>query len=131
MTALLHLNILTPAEYLYEIKAVQWIEAQLADGGGIGIWPGHAPLLAETVTGPLCYADDNGEQAVGLAAGILQITAAGQVTIFTSGLAEVDGVQRPFPAAVDDELEQAQKQYGRLVRTLLTQPAEDDQQNDE
>lgn len=128
MTRLLHLNIRTPAAHLYEIIAVQWIELQLADGGGIGIWPGHAPLLAETVTGPLRYVDEAGEQAVGLAAGILLITAEGQVTIFTSGLAEVDEVQRPLPPEEDD---QEQKRYGRLVRTLLTQPAKEGPQHDE
>ena len=82
------LTVLTPAKTLLEVERVAWVQARLADGGGIGIYPGHAPLLAETVTAPLRYADGSGEHALGLEAGILQVDHDG-VTIFTSGSWEI------------------------------------------
>lgn len=114
----LRLTVLTPAEAICDVESVRWVQAQLADGGGIGVWPGHAPLLAETVTAPLRYADDAGKQTLGLAAGILQIDA-GSVTIFTSGLAEEDDMKRPFH---DDG--QSAEVYSRLARTLLAAPSD-------
>ncbi len=86
MTKPLRLMVLTPAEMLLDVENVAWVRAQLADGAGISIWPGHAPLLAETVTAPLCYANAAGEYTLNLEAGILQVDRNG-VTVFTSGLA--------------------------------------------
>jgi len=79
----LRLMVLTPAKMLLEVEGVAWVQARLADGGGISVYPGHAPLLAETVTAPLRYADGSGEHALDLEAGILQVDRDG-VTIFTS-----------------------------------------------
>lgn len=112
----LRLTVLTPAEMIWQAELVRWIQVQLADGGGLGIWPGHAPLLAETVTAPLRYADDAGEQAINLAAGILQI-AAGEVTIFTSGFVEADTAKERSGAE-----RSVVQGYGRLIRTLLAKP---------
>ena len=49
--------VLTPIKTLLDVEGVAWVQVRLADGGGIGIYPGHAPLLAETVTAPLRYAN--------------------------------------------------------------------------
>jgi F0F1-type ATP synthase epsilon subunit len=87
----LRLAVLTPAETLVEVKEVKWVQAQLADGSGISIWPGHAPLLGETVSAPLRYADETGEHVLNLEAGILQVDRGG-VTILTSGLANLPQV---------------------------------------
>jgi F0F1-type ATP synthase epsilon subunit len=109
----LRLTVLTPAETLLDVERVAWVQVQLADGGGIGIWPGHAPLLAETVAAPLRYADALGEHALDLEAGILQIERDG-VTIFTSGLAGQAISARP----PDEDQEGAR--FDRLARALLT-----------
>ena len=82
----LRLTVLTLAETLLDVGEVDWVQARLADGGGIGIYPGHAPLLAETVTALLRYADPSGEHTLDLEAGILQVERDG-VTVFTSGVA--------------------------------------------
>ena len=84
MTKSLRLMVLTPAKTLLDVEEVAWVQVRLADGGGIGIYPGHAPLLAETVAAPLRYADGSGEHSLHLEAGILQVDGEG-VTIFTSG----------------------------------------------
>ncbi len=103
--------VLTPAKTLIEVEEVAWVHAQLADGGPIGIYPGHAPLLAETVTALLRYADGSGEHVLDLEAGILQVDRDG-VTIFTSG-----------PAQTSEVLETAEvsgsARFDRLARTLL------------
>jgi len=119
MGDLLRLTVLTPAETVLEVEKVAWIQARLVDGGGIGIYPGHAPLTAETVSAPLRYADPSGERAIDLEAGILLVEADG-VTIFTSGPAETAKVSRTLVSeeARFDRLAQA------LLATMQARPAE-------
>ena len=83
--------VLTPIKTLLDVEGVAWVQVRLADGGGIGIYPGHAPLLAETVTAPLRYANGSGEHTLDLEAGILQVDGEG-VTVFTSGPAQTSAV---------------------------------------
>jgi len=81
MSKSFHLTVLTPERALLEAGGVTQVHAQLADGAPIGIHPGHAPLLAETVAAPLHYTDPSGEHAIDLGAGILQVSSDG-VTVF-------------------------------------------------
>jgi F0F1-type ATP synthase epsilon subunit len=118
MVRLFRLVVLTPEEPLLDAGEVAWVQAHLADGGGIGIYPGHAPLVAETVTAPLRYADPAGEHALDLEAGILQVDAEG-VTIFTSGPAQTSKVSETLEVSEEarfDRLAQA------LVATMRAQP---------
>ena len=86
---LLRLTVMMPTETLLEVEGVAWVQAHLADVGGIGIWPGHAPLVGETVRAPLRYADESGVHTLDLEAGILQIDRAG-VIVLTRGTASGD-----------------------------------------
>ncbi len=97
MFPLLRLVVLTPEESVLDVSGVRWVQAQLVDGGGIGIWPGHAPLLAETVAAPLRYADKSGEHALPLVGGILRATP-GRVTIYTARTLPSDSEQADTPA---------------------------------
>jgi F0F1-type ATP synthase epsilon subunit len=118
MVRLFRLVVLTPEEPLLDAGEVAWVQAHLADGGGIGIYPGHAPLVAETVTAPLRYADPAGEHALDLEAGILQVDAEG-VTIFTSGPAQTSKASETLEVSEEarfDRLAQA------LVATMRAQP---------
>jgi F0F1-type ATP synthase epsilon subunit len=110
MIGFLHLTVLLPDEVLVDKIDIAWVQVQLADGGGIGIYPGHASLLAETVAAPLRYADDEGEHTLNLAAGILQVDAQG-VTILTPG-------ERAVAAELDASTEEArfQRLAGWLAR---------------
>ena len=90
VTELLRLAVLTPGETLLDARGVAWVKARLTDGGGIGIWPLHAPLVGETVSGRMRYADEAGEHWLDLEAGILQVDGDG-VTILTSGTTGGDG----------------------------------------
>ena len=111
MSELLRLTVLTPAETVLDAEKVAWIQAHLADGGGIGIYPGHAPLTAETVNAPLRYADPSGEHAIDLEAGILLVDADG-VTVFTSGPSQASQLSRT--RQVSDEA-----RFDRLAQALL------------
>ncbi|MEA3397653.1 MAG: hypothetical protein U9R05_09360 [Chloroflexota bacterium] len=92
----LQLTVLTPVETLLEVTGVSCVQLRLADGAGLSIYPGHAPLLAETVAGPLRYTTASGEHASALEAGILHITLDG-VTLFTPG-ALLSGTGEPGDA---------------------------------
>lgn len=107
----LRLTVLTLAETLLDVEKVAWVRARLADGG-ISVYPGHAPLLAETVTAPLRYANGSGEHVLDLEAGILQVDRDG-VTIFTSGPVQTSQVSGSLK--VPDGT-----RFDRLARTLLT-----------
>jgi F-type H+-transporting ATPase subunit epsilon len=116
----LRLLVLTPAKTLLDLAEVAWVQVQLSDGGGIGIYPGHAPLLAETVTAPLRYADELGEHALDLEAGILQVEGDG-VTIFTSGLAQTSEVSETARLSSPKSSEVSEgTRFDRLARALLT-----------
>jgi F-type H+-transporting ATPase subunit epsilon len=116
----LRLMVLTPAQTLLDVAEVAWVQVQLSDGGGIGIYPGHAPLLAETVTAPLRYADELGEHALDLEAGILQVERDG-VTIFTSGLAQTSEVSETSDVSEGARFERLAQ---ALLTTLQAQPEE-------
>lgn len=110
MTRTFELSVLNPAETLLEVSQVEWVHVRLVDGTGITIYPGHAPLLAETVTAPLRYADEDGEHTFNAAAGILQVRV-GDVTLLTSG--EAGAGAKPKPSAVSQE-----RRFERLAREL-------------
>lgn len=105
------LMVLTPEQTLLDVQRVAWVQAQLADGGPIGVYPGHAPLLAETVAAPLRYQDPSGEHAIDLNAGILQVSGEG-VTVFAS-IEASEAMEAPG-GATDDE------RFDRLAQELLT-----------
>lgn len=90
--ATLALTIRSPQRQLLHVDSVRWVQVPLADGGSIGILPGHAPLLAATVAAPLRYATDDGDHSLPLAAGILHIGRK-TVTIYTAEL--TDDTEQP------------------------------------
>lgn len=106
-----HLTVLTPERALLETAGVTLVQAQLADGGPIGIYPDHAPLLAETVTAPLRYADASGEHTIDLDAGILQVNSEG-VTVFASS--RIQGGRETSQVLEDD------RHFDQLAKDLLT-----------
>jgi F0F1-type ATP synthase epsilon subunit len=116
------LVVLTPVKTLIEAAGVAWVQIQLADGAPIGIYPGHAPLLAETVDGPLRYADEAGEYSLDLLAGILSTSHDG-VTVLTAGLAH-DGRAVGWRTEESSEYvgageEAEEPRFERLAQALL------------
>lgn len=85
MTALspLQLRILSPEGVILKVNDVTSVNVPLVDGGSIGIRPGHAALIAETVQGRVRYAKTNVENHIEIMPGILDISD-NVVTILTS-----------------------------------------------
>ena len=110
MARSLHLLVLTPAATLLEAEDAEWVHIRLADGTGLTIYPGHAPLLAETLTAPLRYVDESGEQIFRAESGILQVEED-TVTVFTSGEPEAEEVD-PVPTV------SAERRFERLAEEL-------------
>jgi F0F1-type ATP synthase epsilon subunit len=111
------LQVLTPAEALLDEEEVGWMRVVLADGGSMGIRPGHAPLLAETAAGALQYGSREDEQGrehatLDLEAGILRVDRD-RVTVFTGGLAQTFGTEYRLDTT-DAE------RFDRLARALLS-----------
>jgi F-type H+-transporting ATPase subunit epsilon len=111
------LTVLTPEQTMLDVQGVAWVQARLADGGPIGIYPGHAPLLAETVAAPLRYKDTSGEHAVDLSGGILQVHHDG-VTVFSS-IEASESMQAPDVSTEDERFERLAQE---LLGTLGAQP---------
>ena len=73
MAGLLWLRVWSPAETVADVQDVQWVHVELDRARPLTIWPGHAPLLAETTAGIVRYADETGTHSVELPAGMLQL----------------------------------------------------------
>jgi F0F1-type ATP synthase epsilon subunit len=102
---LLRLRVWSPAETVADIQGVQWVHVELSRARPLTIWPGHAPLLAETAAESLRYADDAGEHTLALSPGMLQVHE-NEVLILVGGVlqaSEQDGDGR----------------FERLTHTLL------------
>lgn len=114
----LRLTVLTPAGALLDVDDAAWVQVPLADGGSVGIYPGHAPLLAETRRAPLRYAAAGEERRTEeLEAGILQVTGH-RVLLLTGG----PGTTSPPRGEV--------QRFDRLIRDVtgrggVTLPQED------
>jgi F0F1-type ATP synthase epsilon subunit len=106
----MRLRVLTPAETLLEVEQTKWVQVRLSDGTGLSIYPGHAPLLAETVTAPLRYADETGERMLDVEAGVVQVENH-DVSVFTRGEAEVAEAAEPLAVA-------RERKFERLAREL-------------
>ena len=110
----LRLVVWTPSETMIDVERVAWVHVELADDTGITVWPGHLPMLGETASAVLRYADPEGIQEVALPAGIVQVRG-NTVNLFLAGTIgeqaqERDGVPLRF---------------GRLSEALIASLAEE------
>lgn len=80
----LTLRVLSPDGSSLKADHLLEVLIPLADGGPIGIRPKHAPLIAETVSGPVRYQTNDEILEIELLAGILSIRD-NVVTILTAG----------------------------------------------
>ncbi len=83
----LTLRVLSPDGHSVEADHLLEIIVPLADGGTIGIRPKHAPLIAETISGPVQYQTKDELIKVDILAGILSIRD-NLVTILSAGITE-------------------------------------------
>jgi len=110
MARTIRLEVLNPAQTLLATDRAQWVRLRLADGTRLSIYPGHAPLLAETVAAPLRYADGDGEHVFRAGAGILRVRGD-RVTVFTSHESATEGEPETLAVSVE-------RRFERLAREL-------------
>ena len=89
MAELLRLRVWSPAETLFDVQDVLWVHVALSRARPLTIWPGHAPLLAETTGEGLRYADQAGTHTIELAPGMLQVR--GNEVLILVGSGELGG----------------------------------------
>ncbi len=111
MAERLRLLVWTPSETLIEADEVEWVHVELRGERGLTVWPGHAPLIAETVADVMRYADEEGTHVVDLPAGIVQISAD-TVTVFLAG---TPGEQAWSPG---DRAERFDRLLGELIARM-------------
>lgn len=94
---LLTLKIFPPDGINFEKKGLKEVVVPLADGGSIGIKPGHATLIAETVRGAIRYRSELEQDSIEVLPGILDIRdnaviilSAGKVSQQTSMVSEAE-----------------------------------------
>ena len=104
MAGLLRLRVWSPAETVVDLQDAQWVHVELNRARPLTIWPGHAPLLAETAAGTVRYADESGTFAIDLPAGMLQLRE-NEVLILVEGALQ--------PPSEDSE------RFERLTNALL------------
>jgi len=97
------LYVVTPEDILYEGQ-VLWVEIPLEDGL-IGIWPGHAPLVASTIAGEIVFDAGTGPEQLSLPPGILKVDV--ERCAILSGVRQVAQPPSVNKEALFGELEEA------------------------
>ena len=116
---LLTLKILSPDGINFEKRDLQEVVVPLADGGSIGIKPGHASLIAETVRGAIRYRTELEQDSIEVLPGVLDIRdntviilSAGKVSQQTSVVSEAES-----------------RNFERLMQTLISKIQSEEESN--
>jgi hypothetical protein len=91
----IRLVVWTLAEVLLDVQEVMWVRVSLSGDRVLTIWPGHAPLLAETAAHTLHYEDAAGTHELDLAPGILQVEENTAMLFLIATLDEQAWLQGP------------------------------------
>lgn len=91
----LRLVVWTPSATVLDVEPVEWVHVELAGERSLTIWSGHLPMMGQTVPAALRYADGEGQHAIDLPPGIVQVDD-GTVTMFLAGEDEGRGERRRF-----------------------------------
>jgi F0F1-type ATP synthase epsilon subunit len=105
----LRLRVLTPGGVILYEGTLTSVNIPLADNCPIGIRPGHAPLIAETIKGIVHYRGPEKECEIKLHAGILTIRD-NEITVLSPG--EVSTISLEITQPTETE-------YDRLMNTLV------------
>ncbi|NLN69726.1 MAG: hypothetical protein GX142_02930 [Chloroflexi bacterium] len=105
---LLTLRILSPDGINIEKEGLLEISVPLADGGSIGIRPGHAPLIAETTRGAIHFRAEFEESSVDILPGVLDIRDNAVIILSAGEITQQSGFAS----------EPGSMTFERLIRTL-------------
>ena len=116
MSELLTLRVVSPGEVIFEGSQIQRIVAQLPDGQ-IAFFPGHTPLLAETVDGAVVYDDGAIKKEILLFGGIVRVEE-NIVTIFTGGRLTEEAIETGG-SGLFAEIFEEEEQFSRFSQALV------------
>lgn len=85
------LRVLTPEQVILD-ELVDWAQIPLTDGL-LGVWPGHAPLMAAVSEGMVTYAINGEVRQLPISAGFLRIDSA-RCMILSGALATFEPTER-------------------------------------
>lgn len=108
-TKFLKLRVLTPEGVILDEGTLMSVNIPLADDCPIGIRPGHAPLIAETIKGIVHFRGPEKEGEIKLHAGILEIRD-NEIIILSPGEVSIISPEITQPS---------ESEYDRLMNTLV------------
>ena len=114
MPAELRFTVLTPSGPLVRDPEASKVRVRLVGGGLLSVYPYHAPLMAETMTGEVLYVSKGSEERLQLNGGIFFV-CENTVTLYTSGRVGGESDQ----AGVGNERE-GMERFDRLTEVLLS-----------
>ncbi len=117
----LTLRVISPERIILEKEGLNAVNIPLADGYPIGIRPGHAPLIAETIKGIVQYRTNQQENEIHLHAGVMNLRE-NIINVLTAG--EVDKTPESLAESVPTE-------FDRLMQTLIHQVYPEEQHEEE
>ncbi len=112
----IRLQIISPERTVYE-EEVDWLQVPLADGL-LGIWPGHAPLIASLSQGAIRFHVDGDIEEMAVGEGILCVEK-GRCVVLTGAPVVEEAVSNVASDALPSDLE------GVLYEPLSDEEIED------
>ncbi len=105
----MNLLVVTPERIIFN-GTVRWVQIPLRDGL-LGVWPGHAPLIASLQPGELVLDDGTEEQSIPVPGGILRIDVE-RCVVLAGGLSEAarskeEGGREGLIAEMEEALQDA------------------------
>jgi F0F1-type ATP synthase epsilon subunit len=116
LSELLTLRVVSPGQVIFEGSQLKRIVAQLPDGE-IAFYPGHTPLLAETVDGAVIYDDGDNKNEMLLFGGILRVDE-NVVTIFTGGRLTEEAIDAGR-TGLFAETSEVEEEFSRFSQALV------------
>ena len=114
MPELLSFTVLTPSGPLVDVQEVMKVRVRLVDKGLLSVYPHHAPLIGETLSGEVLFIVGDQERRLNLRSGILFVWE-NSVSVYTSGKLGDESAELP----AEGEVGQAER-FDRLASVLMS-----------
>lgn len=103
----IRLQIISPERVVYE-EEVDWLQVPLSDGL-LGVWPGHAPLIASLSSGAIRFHVDDEIKEMAVGEGILRVDRGRCIVLTGVPVPEQtsDVASDALPADLEDALHES------------------------
>jgi F0F1-type ATP synthase epsilon subunit len=114
MPELLSFTVVTPSGSLVDVQEVRKVRVRLVDKGLLSVYPYHAPLIGETLSGEVLFIVGDQERRLNLRSGILFVRE-NSISVYTSGELGEESTE----SRAEDEAERAER-FDRLASVLMS-----------